>query len=134
MTTQPYSPMFVLRLLEREGVKLSVRDGKLYGSKFSQQWQRDLVKEYKVGLLCVLTHQCHVCNQPIRVLESDRVLAIECVTTPLHYFERINKFPGKRMRIFTDYETPPNCEECGRSNTNDMKHCDPCWLRAIEGE
>ena len=118
-------PHELLAQLEREGVKLTIKDGKLFGSRSMTTEQRALVSENKSGLIAVLTHQCPVCNQVLRINESAGWLYLECVADKTHYSELRNKRPGEPMGFFSDSE-PRACDRCQQPALTYIGRCLPC--------
>lgn len=125
-------PMRLLQELESDGVKLSVRKGKLFGSKNMTPVQTSVVKANKSALLAVITHQCPTCNQPLRTFDCPTYRALQCPTDALHFYEELMKPGAKYKFVLTGGVRPTTCQECGAHNDGEYKYCDACWRKFIE--
>jgi len=94
-TTEMHS---ILAHLQRHGVELRVKDGRVMGPRGMKPELKDLVSEHKDGLFVVLTERCPVCNPVTSVRVFDRRpknhWALECAFDPGHYSEVRAKTDG----------------------------------------
>jgi len=127
-----FTPLELLEHLEATGYRLRLKDGRLYGPPGLAPEIVELVKYHKSSLIALITHQCPLCNQPIReALNTDNVLYIECVSDPAHFAHAMPKHRGM-MFLTSGGVKPEKCVQCGLPNDGPYKYCGACWLKLIE--
>jgi hypothetical protein len=129
------TPLELLAHLETSGYRLRAKDGKLFGPPGLPEDMKSLVKEHKQTLVALVTHQCPVCNQPIKTnLDTPNVLYIECSHDPAHFGHHIPKIKGEPSYVTAGGVRPTVCVECSSPNDGPWKYCAACWLKFIEDD
>jgi hypothetical protein len=131
---QPRGPLEILHDVESRGYKLRVdSQGRLVGPKSSMPVElRSEIQEHKFALIGLITHQCHECNQPLRTVQDDDYVYLQCVTDAIHFTARLYPRLHKRVNIdgLTEgYGSP--CESCGWSGLTFDKRCLIC-IEAVQ--
>lgn len=103
-------PHAMLAELQRQGVRLSVRDGRIHGPKKMTQAQRKCVADNKVGLLIALTYVCPTCNQSVRMYDRGSYWSLECALDPVHYSEVLTKKQGAGLGYVSKHDADCPCQ------------------------
>src|SRR5262245_18325866 len=129
------TPSQILSSLEAQGYHCRVSAGSLRvcGPKPMPVDIQRAIRDNKQALIAVLANLCPSCNQPLRTIENERYRYSECLLDPTHYFEAVNKRPGRMMGLWTDFAIA-ECAACGAQGETFNQLCEACCERQVEAE
>lgn len=125
------TPVHLLKQLERRGFHFRVVGDKLRVGPTPIPVDLDsLIQSNRDSLIALLREVCPSCRGPLSRAETDRYRYTECSQNPVHFFEAVNKRPGRMMGLFTDFAVG-RCASCEAEGEVFNGTCEGCYDRAV---